>query len=339
MINKRKRLTSRVILFSLILAYSIMPIISRVISDYLTTYFYLLIVLFTFFTILFCKGKFSFNKYSQILLPFILFQALTLITNTGSIAMWVYQVLLFLLPIVLAYYLLYENPQYIPLLCNVMFIIFIVTIITTISGLTIYPSASRILASTDSSQDVAAVIFNWKNIGGYDFVYTLVLLYPLVILAFKQKKLPVVLTAIIVAAIFTVILMAQYTTALLLFIVSSFLFLFKRELTVKNTVIFSICGILCVLIFNSVFSDLLIWLADQLNSFTFKERLISLAGGTEGLESSEGGRIYLWRNSLNTFLSSPIFGIVFKKEYRIGGHYDWHDFTLLNCFNKKFIKR
>lgn len=46
----------------------------------------------------------------------------------------------------------------------------------------------RILATLESANDANAVLYAWENIGGYEFIYMVVLLYPLLILAYKRKK-------------------------------------------------------------------------------------------------------------------------------------------------------
>lgn len=318
--NIKFRISTRFLLLSLILAYSIAPFVSRAISHFLTTYSYLLIVLLTFFVIICARKLQSLNLYISILLPFILYQLLTYLTNADSIVMWGYSVLLFLLPITIAYYVIYERPKYALGLSKAVRIFIIITLITTIVGLARFPTASRVLATIASSQDPEFVLYNWNNIGGYNFIYTLVLLYPLLILAFKQKKISIPATATLSVAIGAVIVMSEYTTALLLFLLSSVLFLFKRELTVKNMILFSILGVISVLVFSETFSDMLMWLAGRFDSEILKERLTALAGGTVGLESSEDNRIFLYRMSLNTFLSHPILGTMLSGGTGSGGH-------------------
>ncbi len=316
----RLRVNPRFLMITLILVYSIAPVVSRFISDYLTTYAYMLIVVMAFLNIMFRRKISSINHYITVLAPFLLYQLLTIFTNTKSIVIWGYGVLYFLLPIMVGYYVLYERRDYLPGLVRILWITLITTAITTIIGLGNYPRAARILATTESADDPMYVTYNWNNIGGFEFVYSLVLLYPLVIMAYKEKKLSKWVMAVLAIVIGTVVVMSEYTTALLLFLVSSCLLFVKKELTPKHLVIISVCGILITTAFSGVVSDVLRWFADVLDSEVLKARLTALAGGSTGLEKLEGSRIVLYRRSLRTFFANPILGTMLSGGKGIGGH-------------------
>ncbi len=318
--NKRLRLNARFCLLALILAYSTAPIVSRAISDYLTTYAYMLVAVLAFFLIIFSRRMPSINHYVSVLAPFILYQLLTYLTKTDSIIMWGYGVLLFLLPVAVSYYVLYERRDYLPGLSKALRILLIITLITTVIGLIRFPQASRILATIEDTDDAMFITYNWNNIGGYEFIYTLVLLYPLVILAYKQKKLSTAVMVLLAVAIGSVIVLSEYTTALLLFLLSSCLLLVKRDLTTRNLIFFAIAGVLALTLFSNLFSDFLLWLADLFDSETLQERLTALAGGQTGLENSESDRIFLYEKSLETFFTHPILGTMFSGGGGSGGH-------------------
>ena len=112
-----------------------MPIISRFISTYLTTYFYMLLIAYSFLVIIFSRGMESINKYCALLIPFLFFEGLTFFIRTNSIIEWGYQVLIFLLPIVVGYALLYESYARIERLSNVICFALVITAITSVIGL------------------------------------------------------------------------------------------------------------------------------------------------------------------------------------------------------------
>lgn len=176
-------------MYTLSILYIIMPILSRIISTYLTTYTYMIIVVLIMLGIVFANGAESLNEYcGGVLLPFILYNFLTFFTRSESSVLWGYSILLSLIPVVLGYFIVYKRGREVLYYRNIILAAFGITIITTCIGLIRFPFAARILATIESSSDASAVLYNWYNIGGYDFIYMVVLLYPLLILAYKRKK-------------------------------------------------------------------------------------------------------------------------------------------------------
>ncbi len=304
-----------------VILYSLMPILSVVFSQYLTTYSYMLICAFTFLSITFAHGFQSFEKYFSMLLPFIFYQALTLIYRTSDFMLWGYSVLLFLLPLIIGQFFFFEADT---VSINRSFSAFrfalVATIITTIAGCIRNPTAARILATIDNAQDARNISFTWQNIGGYGFVYTVVLLYPLIIYAYKQKRIAWFIFVPLAISAFALAIVTEYATALLLLITSSILIFLSRKISLKGIVIFGIFSVIFILLFQGVISDLLISLADRVDSKILSDRIIAFAGGRRSLEASDDKRIWLYRYSLETFLSSPLFGNMFVRHGSVGGH-------------------
>lgn len=309
------------LIISLTILYTVMPIVSRFISIYLTTYFYMIIVVFVFLGTVFGNREYSFNEYAGgILLPFIFFHGLSFFTRSEPIVLWGYSVLLSLLPVVVGYYIMNYRTYTVSFFSSVIFLAMVITSITTCFGLIKFPYASRILATISSSQDANAIIYNLYNIGGYDYIYTLVLLYPIFIMAYKQRKINLLLTIMGTMLIFTVAVLSEYTTALLLLIISSILFLVKRDLQRKDVLILLFIAVVVVLFCNDYVSRFISYIGSLTGSETMMERLNALAGGQAGLEASESNRIFLYRMSFDTFLSHPIFGTFLSGGWGLGGH-------------------
>lgn len=308
------------LIIALTIAFSVMPVVSRFISSYLTTYFYLIVIALIFFVVLFGNKIESLNEYLGVLLPFILFQCLSFFTWSESIVLWAYSALLSILPVLVGYYITQYHKEDIKFFAGVIILSFLITAITTIVGLIQFPFASRILATTASAQDAEAITYDWHNIGGYSFIYMLVLLYPILIMAFKQKKINFVVAIIGTVLIYTVVVLSEYTTALLLLMISTLLYFVKRNLKKKDVFILLAVEILFVVFFGDYVSEFLSYIASLTGSNTMSERLNSLAGGQKGLESSESNRIFLYQRSLNTFFSHPLLGTFTSGGGGVGGH-------------------
>ena len=318
---RKKEISIWNLIFGVVILYIIMPIISRAISTYLTTYFMLLIVLLIYFhTILRYRAEF-FNDYiGGLMLPFVFFQAVMFTYRTNSLLLWGYSVLLWLIPLVIGHYFIQYRIKDITTISKIIIIAFSITIVTTCVGLIQNPFASRVLATISSSQDVNAIMYNWKNIGGYEFVYFLVLLYPILILAYKQRRVNFVFTAIGTFMIFATVILSEYATALLLIMCTSILFLCKKNLDKRGVYILLIVSTLILVFFSDSISRFLTYIAETIGSETIGERFLALAGGSDTLNSFDDNRIELYQRSLNTFLEHPIIGTFFSKSSAIGGH-------------------
>lgn len=302
-----------------VIIYTIMPIVQRLTSRFLTVYFYLAVVVLLVILLSVSNRSVASEKNGFLWLPFILYGLLTVFYTHEDILMWGYQTLLFLLPVIIGYYFSKDNTRIKPSYSIMVILCVIITMITTVIGCIRNPSAARILA-TVSSQDSESYIYDMQNIGGYSFVYIVVLLYPILILSYKVKriKLP---TAIVLAALMLItIVYTEYTTALLLFTITSILFFTKSNLSSRGTVIIAISALLFLLIFSGFIADFLRWLGNIIGSEAISMRLDALAGGRSGLEQSEDNRLELYQMSINHFLNHPIFGTLFESYKVNGGH-------------------
>ena len=308
------------ILISFVILYSIMPVVNRLTSRYVTTYAYMLVLVLLFVVIVFGQKLDSVNKYLNVVLPMIAFEALTYFIKSDSILIWGYKVLLFLIPTILGYYLIYKNHDHIKYYGKIIVLCLFATAVTTIIGCIRSPSAARYLATVASPDEALAVRYSMRNIAGYDFVYTVTLLYPLWILAYKRQKIIIPVFWAGTFGCLILIICSEYTTALLLFLISSALIFVKRKLRAKDLIVLMIVAVLFVVVFSGIISSFLSFLSDQVGSREISERLTALSGGQSGLESAEDNRIWLYRMSITTFLSNPILGTFLKGGYGTGGH-------------------
>lgn len=319
MIINKKKLPMNIVIFIIVL-YSIMPWVSRVISLYLTTYFYLVILTFAAVYIAFVNGKASLYRNIYLLIPFLVWRVLILFSTTTGVVLWLYQSLIELIPVMLGQYILNYRKKENKFYVFVIIAAFSLTIITTISGLMIYPEASRWLATADSAQESKLIIYNMLNIGGYNFIYSVVLLYPILILAFKRKRIGLIPTVVSALVMLVLIIASGYTTALLLFGVSSFLLLFDKNINGKQILIFLIAIGIIAIVANHYLSEIFSWLARNVDNSNISYRLQLLADGKDALLNSEDNRLQLYGDSLRIFLQNPFFGLLLGQGGEIGGH-------------------
>lgn len=306
---------------TVVLLYTLSPLVNQLVSQTVTTYFYMFVVLWTLFIIIFGKREESITRYLPIVLPFVLYGLSTYLFNTDNIIMWGYRFCLSILPVVMGGYIVKERKNSLDFMGWLTLLLLTITSLTTISGLLTYPDASRILATIADSQDEISVKYSWLNIGGYDFIYTVVLLYPLIILAWKKKKIPLVVAVALTVGVYALVILSQYTIALLLIIISTALYFVPSTFSKKGLIIMTVLGVFALIVLWGPITDFLNWLSDVLDSEIVGERLDGIAGGQEGLENLEDNRMDLYRMSLFTFLTNPIVGRLFGRYgYGIGGH-------------------
>lgn len=316
----RKALNPVTLATIIVIMYMTMPIVSVFISTYITTYAYMLLSVFLIGFITLSGGLRRLNAMIYLLFPFAIYIACTFFTKADSILLWGYQSMLFILPVTIGYYYVNYRPENISLFAKILIVAILLTAITTIIGLVQFPSAARTLATIAESDDSTAVEYWWHNIGGYDFVYICVLLYPSLILAYKLKRVNRLVFYILFALLLALIIASEYTIALLLFIISSILYFAGRKLTAKQLFILGI--IIFVLLFSlwDFFKNFLLLLADIINRDSVSDRLRALAGGVQALENFEDNRLELYTISITAFFKSPVFGQIFVTNAYAGGH-------------------
>ena len=315
-----KKLNYKSFILIVLLLFGITPIIQRAVSAYLTTYSYmLLVVAVVLFTIIACRIA-HIREFVLFLLPFILYQVIVLLHNrSDDILLAGYQVLLFMLPVLVGYYLVTHN-FFAGLYTCVIVIAVVITGITTIIGCVNYPEAARTLATTKTSQDPLAVLYEWNNIGGYRFVYSTVLLFPFVILAFKLKKLHIVPTILFTVLAFTIAITTEYTYAFVLLMMSTAMLFIPRGIAVKKFILLIFVCVLGVLLFRTTIGAIINNVGEHVGESTIIDKLKVLFLGKEAVAGFSDDRDELYRLSFNTFLRNPLFGNLFSESQKTGGH-------------------
>ena len=317
---KGKSLTQQLIhtLIAVIIAYTLTAIVPRVISTYLTTYFYLIVLVLCLLLVIVSRGASSINEYVVMIIPFLLWKVLLYLTTKPSLIDWAYQIVVDFTPIIVGLYIVRRLDIKSAKFFSVIIILAVViTSLTTYMGLIEDPSAARYLATVSDPNESKFVRYNMMNIGGYEFIYTTVLLYPVWIFAFKRGKIKKVYMAAIVIAELLLIIQSGYTTAFLLFLITSSFLFFSREFNEKYLILVGIIAIVLFFLLFDLLSQGLSALANVIENQEISSRLKDLSSGREGLEQSEDPRLKLYLTSLNTFINKPLLGSL---GGGIGGH-------------------
>ena len=205
-------------------------------------------------------------------------------------------------------------------LTKICVIIILISVITTIIGNIHYPLVSRYMAGKWSTELVN--YYQRKNIGGYEFVYALVILMPYWVYLIREKRLSTIAKIMIVGTIL-VAFVTQYTLAWIICLIELLflLFLSKKNILLR---ILILIFVLYILINTEYIGGLLYKLQDYFydnDMVTISERIGSIGDFFTGkrIEGDFIEREALYLRSLEAFYRSPIIGSL--GDYtKLGGH-------------------
>lgn len=238
----------------------------------------------------------------------------------------VYSILLVFFPIFLAFFLFNkEKYEMLKKLAVAVLLMLVITGITTFAGLIVYPELARDLAAF--SNDNIIGISTRYNIGGYDIVYCVVLAIPLYCLVIEKKvttgiKKFLEILIFIISLIF--IVKTQYTTAMLLGIVSCGMIIVIRKFDIKRLGVLALLGLAILSAYKGEISNGLIKASYNIESQSISQRLEELSksldgGKVTGEDMTERGNAY--GKSIEAFLEHPISGTwISSDNIELGGH-------------------
>lgn len=308
----------------------------------LVRYSLLLIEVLSFIGVLICDRRYASNilkKVPLVLIICILFTLKRSYSNAYdfSITDSIRAMLAFCVPMACgAYY--HTNPQdeYQKQLFSFTVICTVITCITTIVGLILFPMAAREMSMGSGNYT------NYRdyNIGGFGFIYSLVVIIFLLIIITKEKTFRrnyhKILYVGTIAICSIAILEAQYSWAIILLV-----FTFAFSLIEKKHIRFGVFALLCIGAYLMLSTNLIVDFLRMINTlsnkmgfemFSWKSMNIinSLTG--VGYSNFEEGRIALYEKALNAIAIHPIFGnVIFgQTSNMISDHSELLDFTA--CF-------
>ena len=188
---------------------------------------------------------------------------------------------------------------------------YIITAITTGIGCTMYPQAARFLATINDAVRAECDMYISMNIGGFTFIYELTLLAPIIIGLIKTKRISKIKGVLMLLLVSFAIIKSEYTTSLMLFIISVLILIIPEISSKKMIALISL--LLGVLVLAKPYmASVLGFIANINPSEIVSSRLLDIAGALNGnaLDSygTSASRIDLYRMSWNAFVDSHGIG-------------------------------
>ena len=300
-----------------------LPVVDYFCSWYITLLPFLLITyrLFKY------KRTFTSVCYSMLLaIGFVVLQYWGIYRNE-EFFMWLVDGIIVWLPCIIALYIKENNNEkFVKNYLQTYIIVTTITSITTIIGLIMYPTASRELASGTEIYDTTK--YTIRNIGGYQHIYALVVLLP--ILMWLIKRTEKVLRIVNVVALFInlyCIYRSQYTIAIIIAAIIVVLTAMKRF---KKTIVVTMILLGTIFLINPSgvmerLSGGFKYVSECIGMEYVGDRLLQvsqlLEGGMIHTETSTQ-RIDHYKHCLEKFSESPVIGNNMGKfsEENISGH-------------------
>ena len=208
---------------------------------------------------------------------------------------------------------------------------FVITALTTSYGCSIFPNASRSMANGFFAEmnPETVTMYRSMNIGNFQFVYTLVLMIPVILCCnrsvFKNRYWGYGIIGLFLYTIYQ----TQYTTALLLAVVSTAYLVLPVSHNPKTARKWLIGIVAVFFVALPIIGDLLSFFAGIIGSEQMSQRFSELSLSMSGQQLDEDSdfatRLYLWNKSLTTFFSHFLTGVYFTTDIAnaskyVGGH-------------------
>lgn len=288
---------------------------------------YLGIVLLLYYTAYETIGEKTFMYFFSLAFPVCLLIFIKGLFVGSSFIPTLYTLLQYIISIIVGLYIVNKKDYNLARkLLTLLFLTYIVTAITTFYGNIMIPHASRILAMAEdvagkSVQDHITSL----NIGGFAFIYTLSLCIPVLIGMVKNRMILFVVPLLLIALFIITIYKTEYTTALLMSILSLPLLFFKKNMSNRKFRTFLTLYIISVILLVSVIPLIAGMIGDNIESHLLSRRLTEISDFIENpqLASTDDSSDMALRNSLYTksldaFWKNPLFGSLSGKG--LGGH-------------------
>lgn len=207
--------------------------------------------------------------------------------------------------ILVAYFLTTSYPDAQKRITKLLFVLFIITTLTSLIGVIVNPSAARTLTFAGNSIEDDLVIKK-LNIGGISFFQGLVVCVPILVTLIIKKqyvKQSIIMLVVVFASVFS----ASFTITLIMFFVALVLgYLANNTSTQKAVMSVLFAAILFVVPWQDVFESL----ARLIDNEFLSEHFASLASSLSGRDAygNTESREKLYEISIKTFLAHP-FGV------------------------------
>ena len=281
------------------------------------------LLLFLLYSFLIANNKFFFKDLLLVLPVYSIAFVSLLLGDYDNISIWIYTFIQKLIYTLIALYLIrHGEKKIIKRIFYVIMFSYIVTCVTTYIGCINFPGASRLLAKGLKEEPALYALLMNSNVGGFNFIYTLVLFTPVVLFIMREKMESRLLCGAILFLFAVVIITSEYATALIGFLLAFISLFFHNNLKIKHLVFLSVF-LLAVYYAGgkTLIGHSFEYLADNVESEMVSNRLHNLSVGIlEGENKLEGdveARMDYYQMSLDAFLENPITG---SRTAELGGH-------------------
>lgn len=240
---------------------------------------------------------------------------------------WVLNGMIVWLPCLVALYVKQSGGEkFVKKYLQTYIIITTVTSVTTLIGLVRYPTASRELASGTEIHDTTK--YTLQNIGGYEHIYTLVVLIPIIIWTIRNtyKAWRTINIGCLLINLFC-IFKSQYTIAIIVAIITLLVSFLKKYKKILVTVLAALVILLLIDrgVGVSFFSQVFLYFSKHIGAEYVGDRLLQVSQLLEGAVVStqtSTARIDHYRHCWQGFINSPIWGNNMGQfaENNISGH-------------------
>lgn len=253
------------------------------------------------------------------------------ISTSSSLAICFYSLLQNVISLVIGLYVVKINDySFSKFILIVLLITYTITAITTFWGNLAIPEASRILATASDNDMSLRSDISKLNIGGFTFIYTLVLWIPLLLGALKFWRKWFVVLFSVVASFYLAIYVSEYTTALLLAVLPLLLLFSKKGLDYKSTRIYALLFIGIVIIVVPLLPSVIQFFDSSIDSHLISARLSEVSDyvsnpqyASSDSQSDLIARQNLYLRSFSSFLQSPLWGSL--SYSKLGSHSTFFD--------------
>ena len=189
---------------------------------------------------------------------------------------------------------------------------YVLTSITTYVGSNLFPGICRALTNSGERTDEIKTFASRNNIGGFSFVYSVVLLFPLCFYLLKNKLFNRLIVIAILISLAMMISVAGFTTAMLFSIVSTVLLFIPTSFSIKKLIAMSILVLAILYPMSNLIGDFFMNISDSAKSAGVSQRLYDVGATLKGEMTSQGSdfdhRMELWTNDIKWFFENPFFG-------------------------------
>ncbi|MDD3382101.1 MAG: hypothetical protein PHT83_01175 [Bacilli bacterium] len=300
--------------------YTLMPIVPRLVDAYVFASATILL----FFILLMNHIEEIISRKKLIYIPFLILIMLEIVflsIYSNNRIYDLYDIFLINLPILLFFVVLNDKELVKIVFFTALFSI-VVTCITTTIYLRYDNEASRWLAAVSDPNDPYFIQLNFRNVGGFESIYSLVILIPFIVGLFKVKRIDLKIFIVVIALILANIYYSKYAIAIILASIGLMTILLPRIKSVKKILLF--LGILVVsfVILRNEVGDFLYYLSNFVSYRDVSNKIRVVGDFLNGVENTTGfnTRFPLLEESLLLIKENIWLGTTFTKNGFNSGH-------------------